>query len=333
MSDFLTKTIEKAKADRQTIVLPEGSDIRTLKAAREIIDQGIADVIILGSESDMRTHGVGLDGATIIDPATSDKFEAYAEKFAELRAKKGMTLEQAREQMLDVSYFGVMMVYLGDADGMVSGACHSTADTLRPALQILRTAPGTKLVSSSFVMDVPDCEYGDGGLFVMGDCALNMYPTADELSEIAIASAHTFERLCGGTARVALLSYSSYGSGKGESVDKVHEATQIAKEKAPDLQVDGELQADAAIVASVGSLKAPESPVAGKANVLIFPNIDAGNIGYKLVQRLAKAQAYGPVMQGMAKPVNDLSRGCSVEDIVGTVAITCVQSQARKALR
>ena len=327
MSDFLTKTIGKAKADRQTIVLPEGSDIRTLKAAREIIDQGIADVIILGSESDMRTHGVGLDGATIIDPATSDKFEAYAEKFAELRAKKGVTLEQAREQMLDVSYFGVMMVYLGDADGMVSGACHSTADTLRPALQILRTAPGTKLVSSSFVMDVPDCEYGDGGLFVMGDCALNMYPTADELSEIAIASAHTFERLCGGTARVALLSYSSYGSGKGESVDKVHEATQIAKEKAPDLQVDGELQADAAIVASVGSLKAPESPVAGKANVLVFPDLDAANIGYKLVQRLAKAEAYGPITQGLGAPMNDLSRGCSAEDVLGVIAITAVQAQ------
>ena len=331
MSQFLNTIIERAKADRQTIVLPEGSDIRTVQAARAILDQDIANVIILGTEEEVAAHGVDMSDATVIDPAKSDKLEAYAEKFAELRAKKGVTLEQAREQMLDVSYFGVMMVYMDDADGMVSGACHSTADTLRPALQILKTAPGTKLVSSSFVMDVPDCEFGEGGLFVMGDCALNIYPDADELSEIAIASADTYAKLCGGTPRVAMLSYSSYGSGKGESADKVREATKIAQEKAPELQLDGELQADAAIVEAVGSLKAPESPVAGKANVLIFPNIDAGNIGYKLVQRLAKADAFGPVMQGMAKPVNDLSRGCSTEDIVGTVAITCVQSIGRKA--
>lgn len=331
MSQFLSNIIERAKSNIQTIVLPEGNDIRTLRAAKTILDQGIASVIILGKQDEIASSGIDVSGAAIIDPATSDKLEPYSQKFAELRAKKGVTIEQARAQMLDVSYFGVMMVYMGDADGMVSGACHSTADTLRPALQILKTAPGTDLVSSSFVIDVPDCEYGDNGLFVMGDCALNIYPDADQLAEIAIASAETFEKLCGGTPRVAMLSYSSYGSGKGDSVDKVSEATRIAKEKAPELQLDGELQADAAIVESVGSLKAPSSPVAGKANVLVFPNIDAGNIGYKLVQRLAKAEAYGPVMQGMAKPVNDLSRGCSADDIVGTVAITCVQSQARKA--
>lgn len=330
MSQFLNSIISRAKHDIQTIVLPEGNDLRVLEAARSILDQDIARVIILGSEDSLRDSGVDLSGVRVVDPQTSDKREAYAQKFAELRAKKGVTLEQAREQMLDVSYFGVMMVYMGDADGMVSGASHSTADTLRPALQILKTAPGTKIVSSSFVLDVPDCAYGDDGLFVVGDCALNIYPDSEQLADIALASASTFEQLCGSTPRVAMLSYSSYGSGKGESVDTVAQATRIAKERAPELQLDGELQADAAIVESVGALKAPESSVAGKANVLIFPNIDAGNIGYKLVQRLAKADAYGPVMQGMAKPVNDLSRGCSAEDIVGTVAITCVQSQMRK---
>ncbi len=330
MSGFLNKVIERAKTERKTIVLPEGSDIRTVQAARQILDQKIADVIVLGTESEIAAHGVDLSGATLVDPATSDKVEQYAEKFAELRAKKGVTLEQAREQVKDVSYFGVMMVYMGDADGMVSGACHSTADTLRPALQILKTAPGTKIVSSSFVMDVPDCEYGESGLMVMGDCALNLYPSAEELAEIAIASAQTFESLCGAEPHVAMMSYSSYGSGKGESVDTVAQAVKIAQEKAPELDLDGELQADCALVPSVGALKAPDSPVAGKANVLISPNIDAGNIGYKLVQRLAKADAFGPVMQGMGKPVNDLSRGCSVEDIVGTVAITCIQAQAQQ---
>ena len=328
MSKFLDKIIERAKTDKQKIVLPEGSDIRTVQAARAILDAGIADVIILGSESEIAAHGIDVSDATIIDPRSSDLLEPYAQKFAELRKKKGVTINEAREQMKDESYFGVMMVYMDDADGMVSGACHSTADTLRPALQILKTAPGTELVSSFFVEDVPDCPYGDDGLFVFADCALNIYPTAEELAEIAIASANSFKQLCGGEPRVAMLSYSSYGSGKCESVD---EATRIAKERAPQLQLDGELQVDAAIVDTVAALKAPDSPVAGKANVLIFPNIDAGNIGYKLVQRLAKADAFGPILQGVAKPVNDLSRGCSADDIVGTVAVTCVQSQARKA--
>ena len=345
MSKFLDKIIERAKTDKQKIVLPEGSDIRTVQAARVILDAGIADVIILGSESEVTAHGIDVSDATVIDPRTSELLESYAQKFVELRKKKGVTINEAREQMKDElkslltfvlglkdeSYFGVMMVYMDDADGMVSGACHSTADTLRPALQILKTAPGTELVSSFFVEDVPDCSYGDDGLFVFADCALNIYPSAEELAEIAIASAESFKQLCGGEPRVAMLSYSSYGSGKGESVEKMAEATRIAKERAPQLQLDGELQVDAAIVDTVAALKAPDSPVAGKANVLIFPNIDAGNIAYKLVQRLAKADAFGPILQGVAKPVNDLSRGCSADDIVGTVAVTCVQSQARKA--
>ena len=333
MSNFLNRTIERAKADVQTIVLPEGEDARVVQAARAASDAGLAKCIILGSEQAVMAHGVDVAGIEVIDPATSEKAEAYAQKLAELRAKKGMTIEAARELVKDPTHFGVMMVYFDDADGLVSGACHSTADTLRPCLQILKTAPNTKLVSSCFVMDVPDCAYGDDGLFVFADCALNLYPNSDELSEIAIASAKTFEALCGGTPRVAMMSYSSYGSGKGDSVDTVREAAQMAKEKAPELMLDGELQADASIVESVGASKAPQSPVAGKANVLVFPNIDAGNIGYKLVQRLAKAEAYGPIMQGIAKPANDLSRGCCVDDIIGTIAITCVQSQQQKAAR
>ena len=329
MSDFLTRTIERAKQDIRTIVFPEGNDARIVQAARCITDEQIAKCVLLGTPEEISAHGVDLTGIQTIDPQTSELAEKYADKLAELRAKKGMTIEQARELVQDVSYFGVMMVYFDEADGLVSGACHSTADTLRPCLQIIRTAPGTKLVSSSFVIDVPDCEYGDNGLFVMGDCALNLFPTADELSEIAIASAHTFEVLCGGKPRVAMLSYSSYGSGKGEGPACVREAAAIAKQKQPQLEIDGELQADAAIVASVGAKKAPDSAVAGKANVLVFPDINAGNIGYKLVQRLAKAKAYGPVMQGIAKPVSDLSRGCSVEDVVGTTAITCVQAIMR----
>ena len=331
MGDFLSRTIARAKADKQTIVLPEGEDPRVVQAARIITDEAIAQCVILGADEVIKAHGVSLDGIITVDPLTSEKAGAYAEKLAELRAKKGMTLEQAAELMKDPTHYGVMMVYFGDADGLVSGACHSTADTLRPCLQILKTAPGTKIVSSSFIMDVPDCEFGEGGLFVFADCALNLYPNADELSEIAIASAQTFECLCEGTPRVAMMSYSSYGSGKGDSVDTVREATRLAKEKAPELSLDGELQADASMVPSVGASKAPESPVAGKANVLVFPNIDAGNIGYKLVQRLAKADAFGPVIQGIAKPVSDLSRGCSAQDVVGVVAITCVQAQQQKA--
>ena len=327
MSNFLNRTFERAKADKKTVVLPEGSDKRTLDAARTIVDEGLANIIVLGTAEEIAAHGVSLDGIETIDPATSDKAEAYAEKLAELRAKKGVTLEKAKELVADVSYFGVMMVYFGDADGMVSGACHSTADTLRPSLQILKTAPGTKLVSSVFVMDIPNCDYGENGLFIFGDCGLNEHPDSDQLSEIALASADTFKSLCEADPTVAMLSYSSFGSAKSEYVELVQNATKLAKEKAPSLALDGELQLDAAIVPEVGQLKAPDSPVAGKANVLIFPDLNAGNIGYKLTQRFAKAEAYGPVTQGIAKPVNDLSRGCSAADIVGVVAITCVQAQ------
>ena len=261
-------------------------------------------------------------------PSTAEKHEAYAEKFAELRAKKGVTIEQAREQMNDATYFGTMMVKMGDADGLVSGACHSTANTLRPALQILKTAPGTKLVSAFFIMCTKTPEYGAEGTLMFADCGLNIDPNADELSEIAIASAASWKAFMGDVEpKVAMLSFSTKGSAKGEVPEKVQEATKLANEKAPELALDGDLQLDAALVQSVADLKAPDSEVAGHANILVFPDLEAGNIGYKLVQRFGGAEAYGPILQGIAKPVNDLSRGCSADDIVGVVAITAVQAQ------
>jgi phosphate acetyltransferase len=327
--NFLESISERAKKDIKTIVLPESEDIRTIKAAAIVQEKGLARIVLVGKESEVKKLAGSLDisKAQIVDPETSPKFDEYVNAFYELRKAKGMTLEKARELMKDETYWGVMMVKMGDADGMVSGACHSTANTLRPALQILKTAPGTKLVSSFFVMVVPNCEYGNNGTFVFSDCGLVENPTADELSEIAIASAKSYRSLVGEDPTVAMLSYSSYGSAKSELVDKVVEATRLAKEKAPELVLDGELQADASIVPSVGASKAKGSPVAGKANVLIFPDLNCGNISYKLVQRLAKAEAYGPITQGIAKPVNDLSRGCSAEDIVGVIAITAVQAQ------
>ena len=321
MSEFLTRMENAAKADKKTIVLPEGEDSRTIEAAKKIIEAGIANLVILGDPST-----IDVEGATVIDPVTAEKHEEYAQAFAELRKKKGVTIEQAREQMDDATYFGTMMVKLGDADGLVSGACHSTANTLRPALQILKTAPGTKLVSSFFIMCTPT-EYGEDGTLLFADCGLNIAPDADQLSEIAIASAATWRSLIGSEPRIAMLSYSTMGSAGGDTAAKVQEATRLAKEKAPELALDGDLQLDAALEASVGKLKAPESTVAGQANVLVFPDLAAGNIGYKLVQRFAKAEAYGPVLQGIAAPVNDLSRGCSADDIVGVVAITCGQAQ------
>ena len=321
---------EKAKADKKTIVLPESEDRRTYEAAAKILKEGIADIILVGSEEDVKKNGEGLDltGIKVVDPATSDRTAAYIDKLVELRSKKGMTPEQAKEILLNqYLYYGVMMVKMGDADGMVSGACHSTADTLRPCLQILKTKPGTKLVSAFFLMEVPNCEFGENGTFVFADCGLNQDPTPEELAAIAASSAESFRSLVGAEPKVAFLSHSTKGSAKHALVDKVVEATKIAKEQNPDLKLDGEMQLDAAIVPSVGAAKAPGSEVAGHANVLIFPNLDAGNIGYKLVQRLAKAEAYGPVTQGIAAPVNDLSRGCSADDIVGVVAITAVQCQ------
>ena len=321
MSEFLDRMKATAKADIKTIVLPEGEDHRTIEAARQIMDEGIANLVILGDPAQIDVPGV-----TVIDPATSDKREAYATKLAELRAKKGMTYEQAYEQVADATYFGTMMIKMGDADGLVSGACHSTANTLRPALQILKTAPGTKLVSSFFIMCTPT-EYGEDGTLLFADCGLNIAPDADQLSEIAISSANTWKSLMSDEPVVAMLSYSTMGSAGGDTAEKVQAATRIAKEKAPDLALDGDLQLDAALEASVGLLKAPDSKVPGNANILVFPDLAAGNIGYKLVQRFAKAEAYGPVLQGIAKPVNDLSRGCSADDIVGVVAITAVQAQ------
>lgn len=321
----------KAKESKKTIVLPETEDRRTYEAAAKILAEGFADIVLVGSEEAIKKGSEGLDisGATIVDPATSDKTQGYIDKLVELRSKKGMTPEQAKEILLNqYLYYGVMMVKMGDADGMVSGACHSTADTLRPCLQILKTKPGTKLVSAFFLMIVPDCEYGANGAFVFADSGLVQDPNAEELAAIAASSAESFELLVGEEAKVAMLSHSTMGSAKHALVDKVVEATKIAKEQYPNLKLDGELQLDAAIVPSVGKSKAPNSTVAGQANVLVFPNLDAGNIGYKLTQRLAKAEAYGPVTQGIAAPVNDLSRGCSADDIVGVVAITAVQCQA-----
>ncbi|MCD8248794.1 MAG: phosphate acetyltransferase [Lachnospiraceae bacterium] len=328
---FIDVIKERARANKKVIVLPETEDRRTYQAAEQILKEGIADLILIGSEEAVKKGSEGLDisGAKVVDPATDPNFGAYVDKLVELRSKKGMTKEQATEILSkQYLYYGVMMVKMGDADGMVSGACHSTADTLRPCLQILKTKPGTKLVSAFFLIVVPDCEYGENGTFVFADSGLEQNPDPEKLANIAISSAESFKLLVQAEPKVAMLSHSSKGSAKHADVDKVVEATKIAKELAPDLMLDGELQLDAAIVPSVGNSKAPGSPVAGQANVLVFPDLDAGNIGYKLVQRLAKAEAYGPITQGIAKPVNDLSRGCSWEDIVGVVAITVVQCQA-----
>lgn len=323
MSEFLDYVKARAASNCQTIVLPEGEDIRVQKAAAQAVKEEIADIVILGDPATIK-----VEGARVIDPKTDSARERYARKFAEIRAKKGVTIEDARVTMNDPVYFATMMVKMGDADGMVSGATHYTADTIRPALQILKTAPGVKIVSGWMILCVPDCELGEDGTFIFADVGLNEYPDAEKLSEIAIGSADSWRYFMGIEPHVAMLSYSTKGSAKGEWVDKVAEAAAIAQEKRPDLHIDGEMQLDAALSARVGATKAPGSSVAGHANVLIFPNLDAGNIGYKLTQRLAKAEAYGPLLQGLARPVNDLSRGCFWEDIVGVIAITAVQAQA-----
>ncbi len=306
----------------QTCALPSST--------AEILSEDIADLIIIGSSEEISKNSEGLDisKATLVDPQTNPKTAEYIDLLVELRKAKGMTKEDATKLLMtEYMFYACMMVKAGDADGVVSGACHSTANTLKPALQIIKTKPGTKLVSAFFLMEVPDCELGENGTFVFGDCGLNQNPNPEELAAIAVSSAESFQALVGVEPKVAMLSHSTKGSAKHADIDKVAEATRIAKEMAPELNIDGELQADAAIVPSVGSSKAPDSKVAGQANVLIFPDLDAGNIGYKLVQRLAKAEAYGPMCQGIAKPVNDLSRGCSAKDIVGVVAITAVQAQ------
>ncbi|MDR1913929.1 MAG: phosphate acetyltransferase [Clostridiales bacterium] len=327
---FLEATIARAKADKKIIVLPESYERRTLDATHKILQKGIAEIILIGNKDEIVSKADGLDisKATIIDPNNYDKLTDLVSQFTELRKSKGMTEAEAGKILKsDALYLSVMLVKAGIADGMVSGAVHSTADTLRPALQILKTKPGTKLVSAFFVIVVPDCEYGADGVFIFADSGLVQNPNPEELAAIAVSSAGSFKQLVQKEPVVALLSHSTKGSAKHPDVDKVLEATRIAKEAAPDLKLDGEYQLDAAIVPSVGVSKAPGSTVAGKANVLVFPDLDAGNIGYKLAQRLAKAEAYGPVTQGISKPVNDLSRGCSAEDIVGVVAITAVQAQ------
>lgn len=327
---FLDKVVEIAKSNVQTIVLPEAFDPRTIEATHKILEMGIAKIILIGDEAEIKAKAGewNVDGASFINPETFEDMDKVAETLAELRKSKGMTKEEAKALLSsNVLYLGVMLVKMGYAGGMVAGAANSTGDVLRPALQILKTAPGIKLASGAFIMEVPNCEYGENGIFIFGDCALNPNPTAEELAHIAISSANTFKALIHAEPHVSILSFSSKGSAKHPDVDKVIEATKIAKELAPEISLDGELQFDASIVPAIGKSKAPNSTVAGQANVIIFPDLDAGNIGYKLVQRLANANAYGPVIQGLSMPVNDLSRGCYADDIVGTVALTALQAQ------
>lgn len=329
----IEKIKAKARADVKHIVLPEGTEPRTVQASAKILKEGVARVTLLGNPDEVRKvaaeTGTDLTGVAIIDPATSEKSAAYADLLYELRKAKGMTPEQATELVTkNPLYYGAVMLKAGDADGMVAGAINSTGNVLRPALQIIKTAPGIKVVSSCFIMELPDPKWGDNGVMIFGDCAVIPNPTAEELAAIAIASAASGKQLVDINPRVAMLSFSTKGSAKHENVTKVQEATKLAHELAPDLQLDGELQADAALVESVGQLKSPGSAVAGHANVLVFPDLQAGNIGYKLVQRLAGAEAIGPIIQGLAKPVSDLSRGCSVDDIVSVVSITAVKAQA-----
>ena len=329
---FIENMKEEAKKEIKTIVLPESEDLRTLEATQIVLEEGFANIVLIGNPDDInkmaKENNVDLTGAQIINPATSADFSRYANDLYELRKNKGMTLDQAKDLLMSNSrYFATMMVKEGDADGFVSGASHPTSDTLRPALQILKAAPGTKLVSAFFVMVLPDNQYGEDGVFIFADSGLNEYPDADALSEIAISSSKSFKELIGKEPKVARLSYSTHGSAHFPLTDKVVEATKLLKEKAPDLICDGEIQLDAAIIPEIAERKAPGSPLKGNANILIFPDLDAGNIGYKLTQRFGHAEAYGPLCQGVSKAVNDLSRGCSSKDIAGVVAITAVQAQ------
>lgn len=327
---FIDSIKERAKSNKKRIVLPETMDKRVVEAAEKVLKEDIAEIVLVGKTEDIEeiSRGYDISKAIIVDPYKEDYTEELINYLVELRKSKGMTYEDAKKLLLeDYMYYACMLVKTGRADGVVSGACHSTANTLRPSLQIIKTKPGVMLVSAFFLMVVPDCEFGEKGTFIFADSGLEQNPDPEKLAAIAASSAESFKLLVEKEPLVAMLSHSTMGSATHADVDKVVEAVKIAKEKYSQYKIDGELQLDAAIVPSVAASKAPESEVAGHANVLVFPDLDAGNIGYKLVQRLAKAEAYGPICQGIAAPVNDLSRGCSADDIVGVVAITAVQAQ------
>ncbi len=335
--DLLQQIVARAKSNKQRIVLPEATEERTLKAADQVLADDIADIILIGNPEEINNLAAGwglqnIGKATIIDPENNPKSEEYATLLAELRKKKGMTIEQARELVKDPLYLGCMIIKTGDADGQISGALSTTGETLRPALQIIKCAPGITCVSGAMLLITKEPQYGENGVLVVGDVAVTPMPDAQQLAQIAVCTAQTAKSVAGfAEPRVAMLSFSTKGSAKHEVVDKVIEATKLAKELDPSLKIDGELQADAALVPSVGQKKAPGSEIAGKANVLVAPNLEVGNIGYKLVQRLGNADAIGPILQGIARPVNDLSRGCSVDDIYKMVAITACQAMDAKA--
>lgn len=333
--DLISQIVERAKANKQRIVLPEGTEERTLKAANQILTDGVADLILLGNPNEImelaKEWGLGnIHKATIIDPENNPKQEEYAELLCELRKKKGMTIEEARKLVVNPLYLGCLIIKAGDADGQLAGARNTTGDVLRPALQIIKTAPGITCVSGAMLMLTHAPECGDNGVLVMGDVAVTPVPDANQLAQIAICTAQTAKAVAGIDPRVAMLSFSTKGSAKHEVVDKVIEALNIAKGLAPELKIDGELQADAALVQKVGASKAPGSEIAGKANVLVVPSLEVGNISYKLVERLGHATAIGPILQGIARPVNDLSRGCSIDDVYKMIAITANQAIASK---
>ncbi|MDR0894604.1 MAG: phosphate acetyltransferase [Prevotellaceae bacterium] len=335
MQRLIEEIVARAKSNRQRIVLPEGTEERTLKAANQVLTEGIADLILLGNPSEIHScakeWGLGnIEKATIIDPEDHPKKEEYARLLCELRKKKGMTLDEARQLVTNPLYLGCLMIKSGDADGQLAGARNTTGDVLRPALQIIKTMPGITCVSGAMIMLTHAPEYGYNGILVMGDVAVTPVPDAEQLAQIAVCTAHTARAVVGLNPKVALLSFSTKGSAKHEVVDKVIDALRIAKEMDPNLAIDGELQADAALVPEVGASKAPGSAIAGQANVLIVPSLEVGNISYKLVQRLGHADAVGPILQGIARPVNDLSRGCSIEDVYRMIAITANQAIAAK---
>jgi phosphate acetyltransferase len=328
---LMQEIVARAKADKQRIVLPEGTEIRTLKAANQILADGVAEIILIGNPEEVNklaqeNNLSDISKATIVDPINNDKKEIYSNLLFDLRKSKGMTIEQAQKLAQDPLYLACLMIKNGDADGEVAGAENTTGNVLRPAFQIVKTLPGISVVSGAFLMFMPDNKWGNNGLMVFADCAVHPNPTAEELAQIAVSTGHTTRAIAGFEPKIAMLSFSTKGSAKHEMVDKVVKATELAKQLDPTLKIDGELQADAAIIASVGQSKAPGSEIAGQANVLVFPTLEVGNIAYKLVQRLANAEAVGPILQGIAAPINDLSRGCSPEDVYSLIAITANQA-------